>query len=307
MLRLLIVAALLIAALLWYLLALKRQLRGISKELEHTAELNYNRMVQIPLFDRDLTEMTAALNRCLERQKQFKLTAERAENNLRQSVSDIAHDLRTPLSVIKGDLQLMESEEQLPENCREYVKICLEKTDLLRQMTDDFFEMVLLESDPAPAVCSSVNLTNMLMNLIAAHEGNIRLAGLTPEIVLPPKSIFVMADAAFLERMLNNLLSNVLKYADGTFRIVLQAEPECGLCFENPLPPDAEPDPAQLFNRNYRGSRSRSGGGAGLGLYIVRLLAEKQQVQVRAEIRSGIMRILLTMRPAETQERKEAP
>ena len=88
---------------------------------------------------------------------------------------------------------------------------------------------------------------------------------------------------------------------------MLQAEPECGLCFENPLPPDAEPDPAQLFNRNYRGSRSRSGGGAGLGLYIVRLLAEKQQAQVRAEIRSGIMRILLTMRPADTQERKEAP
>jgi signal transduction histidine kinase len=307
MLRLLIVAALLIVGLLWYLLAMKRQLRGISKELERTAEQNYNRLMQISLFDRDLTDMTASLNRCLERQKQFKLTAERAENNLRQSVSDIAHDLRTPLSVIKGDLQLMECEEQLPENCREYVKICLEKTDLLRQMTDEFFELVLLESDPAPAVCSSVNVTNMLMNLIAAHEGNIRLAGLTPEIVLPPKSVFALADAAFLERMLNNLLSNVLKYADGLFRIVLQAEPECEICFENPLPPDAEPDPEQLFNRNYRGSRSRSGGGAGLGLYIVKLLAEKQQAQVRAEIRNGIMRIILTMQSADTQERKEMP
>lgn len=307
MVRLLIVAALLIAGLLWYLLALKRQLRSISKELERTAAQNYNRMMQIPLFDRDLTDMTASLNRCLERQKQFKLTAERAENSLRQSVSDIAHDLRTPLSVIKGDLQLMEGREQLPEDCREYVRICLEKTDLLRQMSDEFFEMVLLESDPQPAECSSVNVTNMLMNLIAAHEGNIRLAGLTPEIVLPPKSVFVSANAVFLERMLNNLLSNALKYAESTFRIVLEAEPECTVCFENPLLPDAEPDPEQLFNRNYRGSRSRSGGGAGLGLYIVRLLAEKQQAQVRAEIRSGIMRILLTMQPADTQERKEAP
>ncbi len=280
--------------LLIYICRMKKQLRDIVRELEANRELSYNRQMQVDLFDRDLTDMATELNHNLDFQKQLKLEAEKAEKNIRQSVSDIAHDLRTPLTVIKGNLQMLQMEVQLSEKATQYLNICVQKTDEMRTMADDFFQLSVLESDLESVERKRVDLTAALLQFLAEQEAVIVTRGLEPQVIFPEKSLFVLADEKLLVRMFGNLLNNVMRHAKGsTFQIILQERDteQCEVVFANAVEPGETLDTTALFDRTYRGSRARSGSGAGLGLYIVKLLARKQDASVSADIRENVLSI----------------
>ena len=164
--------------LLAYLVLLRKQLRNITEELRKNRETDYNRRLSLTLFDRALNDAAAEINNSLDHQQMLKYTAQRAENNLRQSISDIAHDLRTPMTVIKGNLQLIENSGELSEKNAEYLSVCSEKADALRQMADTFFELSVLESDRGTVPLHTVNLTNLLMQFLAETAGASSMAKL---------------------------------------------------------------------------------------------------------------------------------
>lgn len=268
----------------WRLLAIKRQLQSIRAELENTREQSYNKQVTISLLDKDVTELAKEINHNLDYQKSLKLKAEQSERRLKQSISDIAHDLRTPLTVIKGNLQMLERHSSLLEQEQAYLDICQNQTGALKNMVDDFFEMSVLESDSAPPALSYVDVTNMLVRFVVEHEAVIREKKLVPEIVLPEKSVIVRADEKMLLRMFDNLLNNVLKYAKDSFAISLQEQDDmCRITFANAMSAGTKPDTSHMFDRTYRADGARHSAGAGLGLYIVKLLAEKQGMEVFSE------------------------
>ncbi len=275
--------AVLSAALSIYILAMKKELRHISRELDRTSEQSYNSLVKIALFDRDINGLAAAVNRSISDHKRLKLQAEASERSLRRSVSDIAHDLRTPLSVVYGELQLMEKMEGHSDKALGYIHICLEKTAAMKKISDDFFELAVIESDIREADIQDVNLTDLLMAFIAENEGVIRMSGLEPEIVFPERTVTAKANEAFLVRMFGNLLNNILKFSADSFRITLSGNDENAcIIFSNPVPRDHSIDVDMLFERTYQGDSSRRSSGSGLGLYIVKLLAQKQGLDVSA-------------------------
>jgi K+-sensing histidine kinase KdpD len=291
-----IIACLLFLGFTLYIFAIKRELRNLKKELLATRKKDYNRQLTVGLFDKDMTSLTSEMNKNLDYQKRLKLEAEQSELQLKQSVSDIAHDLRTPLTVIKGNLQMLTNEENLSDKGREYLDICLNKSDTLKNMVDNFFDMSVLESDHTTVELQKVNVTNMLMQFLIDNEVLIREHKLTPEISLSEKSIFIMADQQMLTRIFGNLLNNIFKYAKETFAVKLELAEEgvCRIIFENGISEEYTCDAEHLFDRTYRGDKARHGSGAGLGLYIVKLLAEKQGASVSAEKTGDKLAIYVT-------------
>lgn len=289
-----IILFLLCVILFIYLLAVKHQLRNMEDELAQTKEQSYNKQVTISLFDQDVTELATQINDNLDYQKSLKLRAEQSEQRLKQSISDIAHDLRTPLTVLKGNLQMLDRHSSLSGQEQVYLQICQDKADTLKNMLDDFFEMSVLESDTASVTLSDVDITNLLVQLVVDHEAVIRGKHLVPEIHLPEKSVIAKADEQMLLRMLCNLLNNVLKYARDSFQVSLEEEErQCRITFSNAVFSETELDVEHLFDRTYRGDGARRDSGAGLGLYIVKLLAEKQGMRVNAIVENGQLRIYL--------------
>ena len=277
-------------ALLIRLVSIRRQIRRMREELTRNLDPDYNRQLTVTLLDRGLNSLAAEMNRSLDYQRRLKRDAVRAENDLKQSVSDIAHDLRTPMTVIKGNLQLLAQEETLSPRGTEYLLICREKADVLKDMADAFFELSVLESGDAEAQIRNVSLTKVLMQFLADSEAAIRLHGLEPEIILPEQTLSIRADEQMLLRMLGNVLNNILKYAADTFRLEARQDAACcTVLFSNAVPAEKMPDPERIFMRSYRADPSRSGGGAGLGLFIVRLLAEKQNAQVTAYAAENVL------------------
>lgn len=287
------VLAVFCVGILIYLRRMKRQLRKIKEELKETTDKSYNRQVRVDLFDKDLTAMTTQLNKNLDYQKQLKLETEKAEKSIRRSVSDIAHDLRTPLTVMKGNLQMLRMEETLSEKGIQYVDACVQKADEMREMADDFFQLSLLESDLEAVERKRVDMTEALLQFLVTQEAVIRTKGLEPDVVFPQKSIFALADENLLGRMFGNLLNNVLRHAKGdTFQIRLEElDAECVITFSNVVDAPETLNVEALFERTYRGEKARTGNGAGLGLYIVKLLAEKQKGSVKARLQENILEI----------------
>ena len=274
---------------------LKKNIREMTKELRRTRQEAYNRNLRITLVDKDLEELASELNENISYQKKMKLEEEHSRKVLEQSVSDIAHDLRTPLTVIRGDLRMLR-EEQLSEKGREYLEAADRRAEVLKNMVDEFFELSLIESGDLSVEKEKIDLTAFLAEFIIDNESMIRSKGLEPDIRLPEKSIIINADKGMLTRIMSNLLNNICKYAKKSFMLAVDGKDGGAvITLENEIADDAGIDTEHIFDRTYRADKARRDGSAGLGLYIVKLLVEKMDGSIEALAEDGRLKFRITL------------
>ena len=135
-----IIAVLVIAILilLIVLLLMIRSTRELGRELKKTRNEDYNRQLKVALINPEIENLAAEINKNLDYQKELKVKSEKSRKELERSIADIAHDLRTPLTVVKGNLQLLENEDLSPEG-RDRLEISRRKAESLKGMVDEFF------------------------------------------------------------------------------------------------------------------------------------------------------------------------
>lgn len=288
-----VLAIALIVIFLWLIL-IKKNIRELRQELLKTREEDYNRQIKVTLVDNEIEALAAEINKNLDYQKNLKLETENSRRQLEQSISDIAHDLRTPLTVVKGNLQMLEKEDLTKEG-REYLDISRRKADTLKGMVDEFFELSVLESENKPVELCKLDATAFLSEIIVENETLIRSHNLVPEITFPEKSIFIKANKEMLSRVFSNLIGNIFKYAEESFELSIEEEGQeslrdkssCRIRIGNRVENPNDIDIDHIFDRTYRADKARSDGSAGLGLYIARLLVIKQKGSIEAKLEDG--------------------
>lgn len=281
----------------WALLRIS--IKEITNELRKTRNPGYDRQLRVDLSDKNLNELAKEINDNLSFQKKIKLETERRSKILEQSVSDTCHDLRTPLTVIKGNLQLLENEVSSTEG-KKYLQISNNKADALKVMVDEFFELSVLESDSKPVELEKIDVTAFLTDFIIENESIIRKKKINPEISFPDKAVNIRASGELLSRVFSNLISNIMKYAVDGFILKVYPDPvtykneqpymlasdgECNMYhirLGNRVKDPELIDIQHIFERSYRADKARTDGSAGLGLYIAKLLCEKQKADVKA-------------------------
>lgn len=283
----------------WILLRIS--IKEITNELRKTRNPGYDRQLRVDLSDKNLNELAKEINDNLSFQKKIKLETERRSKILEQSVSDTCHDLRTPLTVIKGNLQLLENEVSSTEG-KKYLQISNNKADALKVMVDEFFELSVLESDSKPVELEKIDVTAFLTDFILENESIIRKKKINPEISFPDKAVNIRASGELLSRVFSNLISNIMKYAVDGFILKVYPDPvtykneqpymlasdgECNMYhirLGNRVKDPELIDIQHIFERSYRADKARTDGSAGLGLYIAKLLCEKQKADVKATL-----------------------
>lgn len=283
----------------WILLRIS--IKEITNELRKTRNPGYDRQLRVDLSDKNLNELAKEINDNLSFQKKLKLETERRSKILEQSVSDTCHDLRTPLTVIKGNLQLLENEVSSTEG-KKYLQISNNKADALKVMVDEFFELSVLESDSKPVELEKIDVTAFLTDFIIENESIIRKKKINPEISFPDKAVNIRASGELLSRVFSNLISNIMKYAVDGFILKVYPDPvtykneqpymlasdgECNMYhirLGNRVKDPELIDIQHIFERSYRADKARTDGSAGLGLYIAKLLCEKQKADVKATL-----------------------
>lgn len=287
--------ALTIVVLILIIFVIKKNIREVRQELEKTKDEAYNRHIRVSLIDKDVEGLAAEINQNIDYQKELKLETEKSRRQLEQSISDIAHDLRTPLTVVKGNLQMLEKEDLSPKG-REYLEISSRKAVTLKGMVDEFFELSVLESDSKPAELCKLDIIAFLSEFIVENETLIREHELTPEISFPEKSVFVQANKEILSRVFSNLMGNIFKYARDSFEFSVSEDENIRIKIGNKVKDPASIDIDHIFDRTYRADKARSDGSAGLGLYIAKLLIEKQKGSITALLENEKLYFEITLK-----------
>lgn len=296
MIGIIIILLVLLFILLIRHLLLKNQIRNLSAQIDALVRGSSEKMLDIALIDRDLEHLAGTLNQYYAKQRYTVACALQHEDHLKESIANISHDLRTPLTVIIGHLQLLQKSE-LPPSQSQRVTAALHKTGRMKELIATFYDLSLLDSEQAVPVKEQLNLSNLLINSLTDHAPLFESKDILPEILLPGRSVFICSDRNMLERILQNLLANAARYSSGCVRIQLSEAPDgkAVLRFQNTVPKGADFDAGRLFERFYTGDKSRHNESTGLGLAVVKTLVDKLEGQISAAVESDMLTITIIL------------
>ncbi len=280
--------AIAVLLLLWKLWLLRRSAEELRRGVQERLETDTNTLLSIPSRDGAMCRLAADLNVQLRQLRRERQQYQNGDRDLKEAVTNVSHDLRTPLTAICGYLDLLEGEEK-SEAAERYLSLIRGRTDHLRSLTEEFFRTsaVLAAEEPEPV--EPVSLNRAVEESLAAWYGVLSARGIAPEVDLPEPPVVRPLNREAVSRILSNVLSNAAKYSPGDLRIVL--EENGTLTFSNAAPSLTPVLVERLFDRYF--TVESGGQGTGLGLSIARRLTEQMGGTAAAGWQEGILTVRL--------------
>lgn len=252
---------------------------GVQCEVEYDDELG-SLAANINVLSKTLLAKEKESEKLKEKERaalDIERNAERQKNEL---ITNVAHDLRTPLTTIVGYLELIKDDTALSkEDVHKYSGIAYEKSIRLQEMMDDLFEFTKLDNADIKLNKSMINLSGLIMQMTDEFYPSFKDCNITPIVDLPEENIYVQGDGQLLARIFDNLISNALKYGYHNTDLKIEVsgdEKYATVKVINHGDTIAPEDIPLLFNKFYRTDSSRNSktGGTGLGLAITKNIVD---------------------------------
>ena len=266
----------------WVITLFQRCQRGLARDLGRLADQveavragDLSKPLVLP-EDADLRRTAESLNDIQAGMKAALAEQTRSERMKVELVSNVSHDLKTPLTSILSYAELLRREEGLPPAAADYAKIIDEKARRLKTMVEDVFEISKAAADQLPVHLERLDLGKLLRQTLADMDGPIQSSALTFKVDLPEAPVMITADGKRLYRVFQNLIDNALRYALEGSRVYLSlktAEGTAEASMRNTSRHEL-PEGVDFTARFVRGDASRTDGGSGLGLSIASSFTE---------------------------------
>ncbi|MCM1127705.1 MAG: HAMP domain-containing histidine kinase [Lachnospiraceae bacterium] len=258
----------------------------IGEAFADRLDTDTNTLIGISSNDKYLKKLAQNINVQLRLLREQRRRYQQGDLEIKEAITNISHDLRTPLTAIFGYLELLSREEKSSEAER-YLGIIQNRADLLKQLTEELFDYSIM------AVCHEnlkrepVEMNRVLEESVAAFYTELHERGIEPVISMPEEKVVCRLDRDALARVFANLFNNAVKYSSGDLEIKLS--PEGKITFTNTAPDLDEVQVGRLFDRFY--TVETAGKSTGLGLSIARTLVERMGGKVEAGYENGRLRI----------------
>lgn len=256
--------------LLLKLYLLQKSAREIETAFNEKLITDSNTLIDISSKDKYMRHLANSINTQLRTLRKERHYFQQGNLELKNAVTNISHDLRTPLTAICGYLDLLEQTEN-SETAEQYIAVIKERTGLLTQLTEELFRYSVILSTKEQLVCEPVVINPILEESITAFYTVLKQRGIVPQIQLTETKIIKDLDRSALTRIFSNLLSNVIKYSDGDLKITLSENGE--IIFSNMASGLDEIQVGKLFERFYTVETACKS--TGLGLSISKMLVEE--------------------------------
>ncbi|MGO3602113.1 MAG: sensor histidine kinase [Enterococcus malodoratus] len=241
-----------------------------------------NQLLEINLFDRSVNTLTETLNEQIIEQRAYRIAVMNREQELKETISNISHDLRTPLTAIIGYLQLLEREE-LSKDQAKSIKILLEKSLTMKKLTQAFFELSYFDSQLTDTELVRINLSNLLIDELLKESVNFDSSTIEPQLKIQ-EDCFVLTDKKLLTRVLQNLIVNVLQHGQEKVIVELTQKEKTVLKISNKYKAGTKIDTQRIFQRYYVADNNETNRSNGLGLAIVELLCHRLGIKIKAVV-----------------------
>ena len=228
----------------------------------------------------------------------------RAERMKTELITNVSHDIKTPLTSIVNYVDLLEKEDIQPEKAKEYVDVLNRQAARLKKLTEDLVEASKASSGSLPVHLAPTDVNVLLSQLAGDYLEKLEDAQLEPIFRPAPSQPVIQADGQLLSRVLGNLFSNICKYAMPGTRVYFESaadENTVSLTFKNISKYELNIPAEELMARFVRGDRSRHTEGSGLGLSIAQSLTELQGGTFRLEIDGDLFKAVMTFPREQTE------
>lgn len=274
--------------LLLYLLMLRHSIREAAEELDEKLRTDTNTLISISTGDKAVQALASKINQQLQALRKERLKLQTGNDELTTAVTNISHDLRTPLTAVCGYLDLLEQEPQSEKSIR-YLAILRERTETMCNLTEKLFLYSVITSTTDELNLEAVCLNDILEQSLAGSYSALSVRGITPEVQMPEETVVRTLDAAALRRIFDNLLSNAVKYSDGDLTVSLL--PDGSVTFSNHTRSLSRVQAERLFDRFFTIETARNS--TGLGLSIAKLLVEKMNGTIAAKYKDEKLHICI--------------
>lgn len=237
---------------------------------EITRQVSGGRKLRVSLQYKYIERLAGAINERNYLEEKTKIQLIQEKEQLKQSVANISHDLRTPLTSIQGYLALLKSCENKEEQ-EHYFSVIQAKADYLTELLQVFYDLSLIDSEDYVLEIEKLDINRIVTDCLVGKYNELK--EFAPVIKIENAPVWITGNTIACKRIIENLVTNAIRYSGGYIEIVIDAD---GIfTVKNTAPGLKDIDVNMLFQKFYTADASRSNGNTGLGLYIVRELLDK--------------------------------
>lgn len=276
------------------------QLRHVIEELHYIADGHFDHRIPF-IVKTDLQKVIDSINALVDSTVASMEEERQIEQSKDDLITNVSHDIRTPLTSIIGYLGLLKSSE-LNEDQTKYIQIAYDKALQMKALAEDLFEYTTLRSSTNnKLVLAPLHVNSMLEQVAAGFELEAEKKNIAFNVVTRPRDLVIDADAKMIVRMLNNLISNALKYGRGATEINLIANKVNNEFVELRVENNGEQIPKKslqkIFDRFYRveSSRNLKTGGTGLGLAITKSIVDLHGGNIKCQSTSELTSFIIQL------------
>lgn len=266
------------------LMAYRHQIKSLRRQLEYITNHDTNMRLTTDIDFKEVDQLVLALNEMIDRNDKLRITYQHQEEELRDIVMNLSHDIRTPLTSLDGYFQLLVETESAIERAR-YSEVIQGRIKSLSELLEQLFMYMKVQNGAYEVSIEPLQMNRILYDVILSYYEEFTSKNIEPKIHIPEQIIVARVNKAAFERVLHNIIKNALEHGRTFWEFLLEQDREdiiirCRNEYgeENPLIVH------ELFNRFYKANTARTNTSTGLGLSIAKTLVEKMEGTIGANI-----------------------
>lgn len=266
------------------LYVIKQSIKEIEKSFSKILRTDTNNIIAISSSDKDIKNLTINLNNNLLELRGQKLQYKNGNQELKKIITNISHDLRTPLTAIKGYVDLIE-QEKLSNNQKKYLKVIQKKSNELTELTGQLFEYTKLMDIDVKIKKEECCINEILEETLVSYYSIFKEQNIIPSISICSTKVYKIVNKISIIRVFENILSNVVKYSNGDLKVEMQENGT--ITFSNKATSLDETTVQKIFDRYFSVENAKES--TGIGLSIAKQLVELNNGSIKAKYVNGYL------------------
>lgn len=279
---------------IFYHMYYRMNIKHVTKQLEEIINIkDTNQLLTVLARQKDILTLVNILNNHLNENRHSMIQIKRLNKNFRDSITNISHDLRTPLTTAGGYVQMLQGDVTKEER-QEYLSIVLERQNTVKKLLEQLFEYVRIESGEIVYESVKVDAKAIFIDVLAMYYNDFFEKGLEPTVIIPSKPCIINGDEQGLKRIFSNILFNAITHGSGDYHFEIEESDEYIFKFSNRSEYMEEEDLNYIFDRFYTKDKSRNKKTTGLGLSIAKEIVKQLDGKINAYYNDGIFLITVS-------------
>lgn len=282
----------------------RRQVKSLCRQLAFLQSTTTNNRLRTDLTEHEILELAQRINEIYEEHEKTELELRRKEQNMKEMITSVSHDIRTPLTSLKGYFQLLMQEKGVRDDMgmsaeerreqahhqAEYEAIMNERMNTLSDLLDELFTYTKLQNEDYTLELTEQDFTRLVLDTLFSFYEMFKEKNIEPEMDICEERIQVICNDVAVKRVLTNIIRNALLHGEGDITLKYGRSEEGETVFfrcENRVSDSAEINIDRLFQRFYKADKARSTSSTGLGLAIAKELVERMNGKIEADIQDN--------------------